>query len=187
MRQGHVYERFTAADGREFVLRTLSLRDLDQAVMFVNALVKERSVNPDLGILLDTKATRRGEMRWLERRVTGTRKGTSFSVAAFHRGRLVGNCEVTRGTFQDTRHTGVLGIAVLDGYRGVGLGRRMLEVLLDVSEQGGVSLVELAVLSINKGAMALYSRLGFRKCGVVPGKVHRGRRRIDEVTMFRQA
>lgn len=186
MRQGHVYETFTTSDGCDIVLRALATKDLWEAVGFVNTLVRERAVNRDLGILLDRRATRRGERQWLARRVAGIRNGTTFSVAAFHNGRLVGNCEVSREPFRDVRHCGTLGIAIVDGYRGVGLGRRMLEVLLDASKRGGVSLVELAVLAINTRAITLYRELGFRKYGAVPEKIRRGGRRIDEIVMFRQ-
>jgi ribosomal protein S18 acetylase RimI-like enzyme len=187
MRQGHVYGKFTTSDGRKILLRTLATRDLDPAVRFVNSLVKERAFNRDLGILMDRKVTRKDEKQWLARRVKGIRSGASISVAAFHDGKLVGNCEVTRQSFQDVRHCGTLGIAIVDGYRGVGLGRRMLEVLLDASKRSGVTLVELAVLSINRRAIALYRDLGFRKYGTIPGKIRRGRRRIDESMMFWQA
>jgi len=187
MKQGRVYETFTTTDGRRIVLRTLAAKDLRECVRFVNTLVEERAVNRDLGILLDTKATPKGEGQWLARRLAAARKGTSFGVAAFHNGRLVGNCEVSRGTFQDTRHSGTLGIAIVDGYRGAGLGRRMLEVLLAASKKGGVSLVELAVLSINRRAIRLYRDLGFTKYGTIPGKIRRGSRRIDEIVMYRQA
>lgn len=187
MRPGHVYETFTARDGRRIVLRALSMRDLDAAVKFVNNLVKERGTNGDLGILLDKRTNRKEERRWLARRVAAIGSGAAFSVAAFDGNKLIGNCEVVRQPFQDLRHFGTLGIAIVDGYRGIGLGRRMMEVLLRVSERGGVDLVELTVLSINRGAVKLYRNLGFVRCGFVPAKFRRGTRRIDEIVMYRRA
>jgi len=187
MRQGHVYETFTAKDGRKIILRTLAAGDLRECVRFVNEFVKERASNRDLGVLMDTRTTRKSEGKWLAKNLEAISRGTAFNVAAFHNGRLVGNCGVSRGQFHDTRHSGTLGIAILDGYRGVGLGRRMLQVLLQVSKEGGVPLVELSVLSVNERAIALYRDLGFRKYGSIPGKIRRGGRSIDEVVMFRQA
>jgi RimJ/RimL family protein N-acetyltransferase len=187
MRTGEVYGNLALGDGREIVLRALFRGDLSKAVTFANTLVRERSSNKDLGTLLDRRVTRREEKRWLDLMLSRIKRGDVFSVAAFHHGRLVGNSEIHRQRFKDLRHSGTLGIAILDGYRGVGLGRRMLEHLLDVALEGGVSLVELRVLSINRIAIRLYRSLGFGQAGMVPGKIIRGGRRIDEILMFRQA
>jgi len=184
LKPGHVYERFSLRDGREIVLRTLASADLSSAVRFVNTLVKERSTNRDLGILLDRRTSRAEERKWLSKRVRDIRDGKVISVVAFHGDRLVGNCEVIRSPFRDLRRCGTLGIAVISGYRGVGLGRRMLEVLLGEARRRGVSLIELRVLSMNRRATRLYRNLGFRKAGVVPRKILRGRRYIDEIQMY---
>lgn len=186
MKPGHVYESFGLSDGRDVLLRAISGRDLAESVRFVNSLVKERSLDPNFGILLDTRVTRREERRWLTRTVGGIRKGNVVSVAAFHGGRLVGNCDLHRERSKDLRHCGEFGIAILKGYRSAGLGRRMLEVLLEESKKAGITLVELRVLSVNRRAIRLYRSLGFRRAGSVPGKIIRGRRRIDEVRMFRE-
>lgn len=157
-----VYGSFTLGDGREVTLRTLSQKDLTQATAFANSLVRERSTNKDLGVLIDTIMTPKEEKEWLTKVLSGIRRGDVFGVAAFHRGKLVGNCDIHRSQFKDLRHTGTLGIAILDGYRGAGLGRAMLKHLLKAATEGGVSLVELRVLSINRAAIRLYSCLGFK-------------------------
>lgn len=186
MKPGTRYESLLLDDGRKVVLRTLGKGDLSGAIRFANALVKERSRNRGLGVLIDTRVSRLEEEDWLDKMVTGIRSGDVFNVAAFHGGNLVGNSDIHRHGFRDLRHSGTLGIAILDGYRGAGLGRRMLGHLLRAARDGGVSLVELRVLSINRPALRLYRSLGFRTAGRVPGKVIRRRRRIDEVLMFRQ-
>ena len=187
MRPGHAYGSFQFRDGRGIVLRALSMRDLVPAVSFVNTLVRERETNRDLGVLMDRRVSRRSEGEWLRGVTAGIRRGNVFSVAAFHEGRLVGNSEVHRARQDDIRHTGVLGIAIVEGYRGGGLGRRMLRLLLETAAKGGVTLVELRVLSINEGAIRLYRHLGFKDVGRLPGKIVRDGRRIDEILMLRQA
>jgi len=187
MTAGRFYGRFTLADGREVVLRALASGDLFQAMAFANTLVRERSTNRNLGVLMDTRVSRRGESEWLKRVVAGIKSGDLFSVAAFHGKKLVGNSEIHRPRFKDLQRSGTLGIAILDGYRGVGLGRIMLRQLLRIARDAGVSLVELRVLATNSPAIRLYRSLGFKRAGRVPQKIIRGRRRIDEILMFRQA
>lgn len=186
MKPGHTYGSFGLSDGRKVLLRAMSGGDLAESVRFVNALVRERSADPNFGILLDTRVTRREERKWLVRTLNGIREGNVISVAAFHGVRLVGNCDLHRERFKDLRHCGEFGIAILKGYRSAGLGTRMLEVLLDESRKAGITLVELRVLSVNRRAIGLYRSLGFRKAGSVPGKIVREGRRIDEVRMYRE-
>ncbi|MDV3293998.1 MAG: GNAT family N-acetyltransferase [Nitrososphaerales archaeon] len=187
MKPGEVYESFTLKDGRQVTLRALRSSDLRTAVRFANDLVRERSSNPDLGVLIDTLVTVKEERKWLARRVAAIRKNDVFSVAAAYGKRIVGNCEVTRSPFKDMRHAGSLGIGIIAGFRGAGLGRRMLEVLLEDASAGGVRLVELRVLSSNVQARSLYRSLGFKEVGMIPGKILRRGRRIDEVLMYRTA
>ncbi|MDV3244928.1 MAG: GNAT family N-acetyltransferase [Nitrososphaerales archaeon] len=187
MKPGEVYEQFRLSDGRHVTLRALRSSDLRAAVRFANDLVRERSSNPDLGVLIDTRVTLKEERKWLARRVAGIRKNEVFSVAAAYGERVVGNCEVTRPSFKDEHHTGSLGIAIVHGFRGAGLGRRMMEVLLETAAARGVRLVELRVFSINTRAHKLYAGLGFRTAGRIPGKVLRDGRQIDEILMYRKS
>ena len=43
---------------------------------------------------------------------------------------------------------------------------------------------ELEVFALNDKARRLYERHGFKEVGVVPGKIRRGRRRLDIVVMY---
>ncbi len=176
---------FKTRDGRVAVLRPLSMTDLSATVRFAKTLVRERKVNPDLGIIsLDGRVTRTGERRFLQKNVTGLKRKEQVSVAAFVEGRLVGNCGVTRRKPYDVRHTGLLGIAILDGYRGIGLGERMVRNALEESRRIGIWLVELQVFETNAAARRLYDKTGFKVAGVVPRKMKRGDRLFNEVHMY---
>ena len=185
MRPGQVYSRFEAPGLPPTVLRALRSRDLPKIVEFANTLFEERGRNPDLGIIsLDRRVSRSGEKKYLDRVLAGIRKDEEVSVAAFGGGRMVGNCDVKRRTLYDVMHTGVLGIAIIDGYRGFGLGAAMVRTALSQARRIGVWLVELQVFSSNEPAIRLYQRLGFRRIGTVPNKILRGRRHIDEALMY---
>lgn len=56
----------------------------------------------------------------------------------------------------------LLSVAVAEGLRGVGLGRRMLESLLARLRDDGALRVHLEVRGSNAAALALYASLGFR-------------------------
>lgn len=57
-------------------------------------------------------------------------------------------------------------IAVAEAHRGRGLGRRLLEAVLDVGRQRGLDAVYLEVRASNADALALYERFGFRQVGI---------------------
>lgn len=67
------------------------------------------------------------------------------------------------------RHTGSIGMMVHDRFQGRGIGRRLLETLLDLADTYlGLVRVELEVMADNTRAIRLYERTGFE---------HEGRKR----------
>ena len=185
MRPGRIYTTFTARDGTRVVLRALQSTDLDGLLKFANAIVKERRTNPELGITsLDRRLRRSDEKKFLDGILLGIKKNEVVSVAAFVGGRVVGHCDVSRRKSTDERHAGLFGIVILDGYRGTGIGQMMVKTALGEAFRSGVWLVELQVFAINEVAIHVYEKLGFRRVGVVPGKMLRNGRLLDEIRMY---
>ena len=56
-------------------------------------------------------------------------------------------------------------IAVLPEFRRQGIGRAIVQALLDFARQHGGAFVSLEVRESNSGAFALYRMLGFRRVG----------------------
>ena len=152
---------------------------------FANALAGERKTNRDIGIVsLERRMKRKEEEDFLQRTLDGVRIRRTVSIAAFHGNRMVGNCDITGRKLKDVRHTGVLGIAIIDGYRGVGLGERMIRAALSQASKIGIWLVELDVFANNERARRLYNNIGFKEVGTIPQKIQRDGRLIDEVVMY---
>jgi len=177
--------RFHARDGRWIILRPLNRDDVQSALRFANTLAREKKTNPDLGIIsLDQRVSEKDERRFVNRIIAGRRKENEISLGAFDGERMVGHCHVSRRTQRDVRHTGVYGISIIGGYRGIGIGGRLTELVLEQASMMGVWLVELEVMGINETAIGLYERIGFRKAGVIPNKILRRGRSIDIVVMY---
>lgn len=70
--------------------------------------------------------------------------------------------------------------------RGLGLGRRVVEALIDSADSHGAELLILGVRGNNHGAQALYAACGFTTWGVLPNGVAVGDHRFDVVRMCRQ-
>lgn len=81
--------------------------------------------------------------------------------------RVVGWCDVFPKENPRQAHRGSLGMGILPGYRGKGIGRRLLSAVLDHAKKFGLEKVELTVYHTNTDAIALYEKLGFEHEGVV--------------------
>lgn len=60
-----------------------------------------------------------------------------------------------------------LGIALKAEYRGIGIGKALLKMLVDVLKEKGIKKVSLSVDPDNRAAMKLYQRFGFKEVGMV--------------------
>ena len=176
---------FRTADGRSIVLRNLGAHDTQALLKFAFSMFEEKAANRDLGLVaFDREPTLTEEKEYLSQIIRGRKAGEVVSVAAFDGTKLVGHCEVRRRMREDVVHAGTLGIAVLAGYRGVGLGEKLMGEALFQARQVGIWLVQLTVFANNSVAAGLYRKMGFKKAGRIPDKMLRDRRHIDEVIMY---
>jgi RimJ/RimL family protein N-acetyltransferase len=76
-------------------------------------------------------------------------------------GELVSILHVSRGPRPRVRHVGELGITVRQSSWGLGVGRHMMEAMLDWARESGLRKVNLKVRWDNARAIALYESLGF--------------------------
>jgi ribosomal protein S18 acetylase RimI-like enzyme len=93
--------------------------------------------------------------------------------------RVVGWCDVRRADAEIAQHCGILGIGIIDGYRGRGIGERLVSQTVEAIRVSdlGITRVELTVWGSNARAMGLYEKLGF----VYEGRKI-GARKVDGVT-----
>jgi RimJ/RimL family protein N-acetyltransferase len=84
-------------------------------------------------------------------------------MQAFEGERVVGWCDVRRSEFEVSAHCGTLGMGIIDGYRGAGLGRRLIEATVDGvrARMPTLERIELTIYSGNARALRLYANCGF--------------------------
>lgn len=81
----------------------------------------------------------------------------------------IGLIEFQNGSFRRTQHWGQLTIFVQKDQRGRGVGRALMEALLDWAQADPlIEKVSLAVFSNNERAITLYEELGFVREGYCP-------------------
>jgi len=107
-----------------------------------------------------------------------------FLVAEME-GRIVGISNMQRYEKLPERHAAISGVSVAKGYRGLGIGTRLIEAMLAWAREKGLRRIELKVFARNSGAIALYERLGFVKEGYHKMSLWKQGVWVDEWTMAR--
>ncbi len=167
---------------RGLFLRLPTMEDAERATDFVNALVEE-----DAMILMDSRAGVSDEARWLEENLQAIALGNKalYFVEEGASGRIVAAFNVSRGRWR-RRLAGEFGIAIARGERGKGLGTKLGRIAIREARRMGMRTLHLTVFEGNAPAIALYRKLGFRREGVLRGRVlYKGRLR-GELSMSRR-
>ncbi len=187
MKAGQVYNRLRLR-GKTVVLRAIRWDDIDRLLAFINGLAedKARGRSPEVFTGFERKFARTEEAEWVAAQMVQIENGDMVSVLAEMGKRIVANGEVTRGGYAETRHHGRLGLTVLAAYRGIGIGREVVKVLVHEARRIGLKNLQVEFLSTNQAAIHTYQKGGFREVGRIPGKVLRNGRLLDSMIMARE-
>lgn len=96
---------------------------------------------------------------------------------------VVGWCDIARWDQPVTRHAGNLGMGVKAGFRGQGIGRRLLKATLECAWSLDFDIVRLNVYTSNLAAVKLYRQFGFVEEGVIKDFARLGDRCEDAYQM----
>jgi len=160
--QQHEYSRLIAdwdRDGRHFVMRTACWDDLESYGAMHRELYQERVMACPRNA--DTKMA--GEM--LGQRLTQDATGTGLLLVVLADDRIV-----AEGTLSPSNGDGsiTLGLLVLEQYRDMGLGRRLMTALEVEARRLGKRRIDLTVWGANDRAYHLYSDMGYREIARFP-------------------
>ncbi len=145
-------------DGRHVTVRPVVIGDAEAILENINLVCKE-----DVYVLMDeVPRDLKREEEWLSS-FDGQRDVCFVAVD----GRtIVGQADCHGGRHSKDRHTGLVGIAIRDGWRDVGLGRILMNRVLDWMRARGFRKAVLSAFSTNDRARHLYDSLGFQVEGV---------------------
>lgn len=153
--------------GREVILRNAQVEDADNLIKYLKVTASETPYlirEPDeIAITLEQEQT------FIKRQMDAERE---LMLIATIEGRHAGNCSLMSiGNYQRYSHRCEVAIALYQDYCGAGIGKVMLETILEVAKKVGYEQAELEVIADNEQAISLYEKLGFRKYGQFPNNM----------------
>jgi len=162
----------TTHDGRPLLLRRAGAGDAEALIAAVDAVAREGAY-----FLRGHFAQPIEEER--EFLARAEEQGRLVLLAEVE-GRLAGWVTVSRFRQDFRRHCVELGIGVQAAWRGVGVGRALMEAAIAWAAAKGFERVELGVRASNDRARRLYERLGFVQEGVARRAVKDDRGHYDD-------
>jgi RimJ/RimL family protein N-acetyltransferase len=122
---------------------------------------------------------------WTDR-LRSTGQGSAIYFAS-HEDQLIGMCGIYCGNSAKTRHTAVIvSVYARAAWRGLKLGDELIANCLEWGRDQGVSVVKLAVVTVNAAAIRCYLRCGFTVYGVEPQALWHNSAMYDELLMARK-
>lgn len=92
--------------------------------------------------------------------------------SCFVDGVLAGTCDIVFHTNLKARHRGGVSIAIQRRFWGLGIGTAMFRAMIELARsREGVTQLELEFIEGNSRARALYEKMGFRVCAVLPDAI----------------
>lgn len=172
---------FTLKNNKTLILRSAAVKDASQIVRLMKGVIKEGPYTlqePD-----EYTATVKSEAAKIKRLNSG--KGSLYLVADVNK-TVTGFISFDNWPTRRTEHTGLFSVFITKKWRGYGIGKILVQGMLDWAKENPVNRkISLYVFSINKNAIALYKKLGFKVEGrmrrdmIIDGKY------VDSVAMYK--
>lgn len=170
-------------NGKKIKIRPLSKKDLKSPKKFqdyINSLVEE-----DAKIKVNKRKSLKEEVEWLKDSLKKIKKHQGVYLVAKDNDVIVGSAGIGLKTGRQS-HVGVFGITIRKGYRKIGLGTYLTQEIIKLAKRDLKSLrnIRLGVMNINKPAIALYRKFGFKKVALLPKQMEYKGKLRDEIIML---
>lgn len=151
-------------NGKTCILRNAQPEDAKQLVEYLKITAAETDYL--LKYPEEVKLSVEQEKEFLESFAESQR---NLMIIAEVDGEVAGNCSFSEvGGKRKIRHRCSIGIAIYKKFWGLGIGRKLMLLLLEKAKECGYEQAELEVVSRNGRAISLYEKIGFIRVGEMP-------------------
>ncbi len=111
----------------------------------------------------------------------------SLLLVAEHDHQIIGNIDLTGSPRKRMRHTGMIGMGILEEWRNSGLGTHLIQEMTRWATNNPIlETIWLEVYAANKAGRRIYEQAGFQEIGIVPDFFKNGDTYCDKVIMSRK-
>lgn len=181
MKPGQIIFQGTSKNGKQFIIRYLTESDVEKMHQYINTLSQEKTYITFQGEEISLES----EKKFVSSLLNRMEEKKGFGLLVFVNEELTGLCslEMHERTFA---HEGVLAISIAKDFRHEGIGKKLMEVVLEQTKNlPDLKIVTLGVFGNNRVAHDLYKELGFQESGRVPKGVFYNGEYIDHVYMYK--
>ncbi len=173
----------TTTKGHTILIRYPTEKDAQTMCDYINALSIEQTFVRFQGEQISLE----DEEKYLQEQLKKIAKKQTVQLLVFCNEQLIGIAGIDMKD-RTEKHEGVLGISLQKEFRGEGIGKKLMELLLQEAEDNvpNLRLVTLGVFGHNDLAINMYKKFGFFEHGRLPeGVAHKGQF-VDHVYMYKK-
>jgi len=177
-----IYESVLGKD-LHITIRYPNINDAKIMCDYINTLSKEKTFITYQGEEIKLKS----EVEYLKSQLKRIDNHESVQLLLFVNEKLSGISSIDLKRRVE-EHVGVLGISLIDIYRGKGLGTILMQTILEEAKKNlpKLRLVILEVMSINLRGIGLYKKFGFKEYANLPeGNKYKGQY-VDVLSMYKK-
>lgn len=150
----NVGREYRIKDKRTVVVRLQTKEEVEDSLHIIDVVAKE-------GKYLMEEGVDHRRIDWTRKQLELNGDEVLFIVAELG-GKLVGNLDLVKyGGTPKTEHVRYLDMAILDGYRSIGIGSALMGYCIEWARTKGLEKIILEVFSTNQVAVNLYKKFGF--------------------------
>ena len=181
--EGKIIEIFyVEKKGRKIpvILRYPKKNDMRGIWKFYNKVIRETEFLSRI-----TPVSLKDEKKWLAGVLDGIKKKNKVQLFAESDGKIIGSVSVEKRTIERRRHVGGYGICILQGFTGLGIGKRMTQAIEKEAKNLDIEMLELSVYGRNKIAQGMYRKMGYTPAGRIPCAIKVRKGFDDEIIMYK--
>ena len=165
------------------IIRYPRIEDLKLMHNYINKLSRERTYI----IFQGAKITEKEEKDYIKNYLDKIKKKQALPLICLKDNELVSVVDIIMKE-KNQKHVGILGLTVAKKYRGKGVAKLMMKLLLAEAKKNlpVLKLITLNVFGENHIAINLYKKFGFKQCGVLPNGTYFRDKLMDYVEMYRE-
>lgn len=168
-------------DNTPYIIRYPKRTDVNELHRYINELSKEKTFISFQGEEISLK----DEKAYVNSQLKKIRENNSIQLVVEINNKIEGVSGIdTKGRVNT--HVGIFGISISKNFRGQGIGKKLIETVLDECRKKlkHIKIVHLECFANNETACTLYKSVGFKEYGRLPKGISYQNGFVDEILMY---